>query len=219
MFCRLGVVLALLLCASSLRADLVGEASVTDGDTLVIGAERVRLHGIDAPESAQRCDVGSRRWACGEVASAALRAHIGARPVVCSVRGRDSYGRAVAVCRVAGADINAWMVSEGWAVAYRRYSSDYVGQEAVARASRRGVWRGPFVAPVRWRRGERLEAGAPDRPPGCEIKGNVSRSGARVYHVPGGRWYARTRVDASGGERWFCTEAQARAAGWRKAER
>ena len=125
----------------------------------------------------------------------------------------------VAVCRVAGADVNAWMVSQGWAVAYRKYSTDYVSHETAAKAARRGVWRGEFVVPSRWRRGERLEAAVVGGVGDSRIKGNISRKGTRIYHVPGGAWYAKTRIDTAKGERWFCTEAKARAAGWRRAKR
>ena len=123
------------------------------------------------------------------------------------------------MCRVAGADVNAWMVSHGWAVAYRRYSTDYVSHETGAKAARRGLWRGDFVEPSRWRRGERLEAAAAGGAGDCRIKGNISRKATRINHVPGGAWYAKTRIDTAKGERWFCTEAEARTAGWRRAKR
>ncbi len=110
------------------------------------------------------------------------------------------------------------MVWEGLALAYRRYSLDYTGQEADARAARRGIWASEFVKPWDWRRGKRIAANdnAPDQ---CRIKGNISRSGERIYHVPGGQYYGRTKIDSSKGERWFCSEAEATAAGWRKALR
>ena len=186
---------------------------MTDGDTLRIGSERIRLHGIDAPESKQSCRAGGKTWACGEAATRALRERIAGRPVACEERDRDRYGRIVAVCRVAGADVNAWMVEQGWAVAYRKYSMDYVSQEVAAKAARRGLWRGEFVQPSRWRRGERLEAAAVSGAGDCSIKGNISRKGTRIYHVPGGAFYARTRIDTAKGERWFCTESYAQAAG------
>ena len=104
-------------------------------------------------------------------------------------------------------------------MAYRKYSTDYVSHETAAKAGRRGLWRGDFVVPSRWRRGERLEAVAPSAVGECRIKGNVSRSGTRIYHVPGGASYAKTRIDTSKGERWFCSEAEARGAGWRWAKR
>ena len=205
------------------RSTVSGSARVVDGDTLDVGAVRVRLHGVDAPESRQSCVAGSRRWACGERATRALAGRIGGRTVACEERDRDRYGRTVAVCRDGGEDVNAWMVSRGWALAYRRYSRDYVGEEAAARDARRGIWRGDFVPPWDWRRGERL-AGSPPVPKsatsvGCRIKGNIGWNGTRIYHVPGGQFYERTRIDTSRGERRFCTEAEARAAGWRRSRR
>ena len=105
-------------------AQLSGPASVTDGDSLKVSGHRVRLHGIDAPESAQTCRAGGKPWSCGKTAASALRKRLAGRPVVCEERDRDRYGRIVAVCRVAGEDVNAWMVSQGWALAYRKYSTD-----------------------------------------------------------------------------------------------
>ena len=75
------------------------------------------------------------------------------------------------------------------------------------------------MSPGRWRRGERLEAIVRRDSGECRIKGNISRKGVPIYHVPGGQSYARTRIDTSKGERWFCGEAEARAAGWRRAKR
>ena len=153
------------------------------------------------PLSVRPCSRHTRRWS-----------------VECSERDRDRYGRILAVCRVDAADVNAWMVELGWAVAYRKYSPDYASHETAAKAARRGVWRGDFVEPSRWRRGERLAAAAAGGAGDCRIKGNISQKGTRIYHVPGGAWYAKTRIDTANGERWFCTEAEARTAGWRRAK-
>ncbi len=92
--------------------------------------------------------------------AAAERAHEQARrPVTCEDLGRDRYKRIIGKCTVAGEDMGAWMVSEGLALAYRRYSLDYVDEEAEARAARRGIWAGEFVKPWEWRRGKRLDTG------------------------------------------------------------
>ena len=198
-------------------ASISGLASPIDGDTLRVESEGIRLHGIDAPESAQSCRAGGETWACGEAATRALRGRLAGRPVECTERDRDRYGRIVAVCRIDGADVNAWMVEQGWAVAYRKYSTDYVSHETAAKAARRGVWRGDFVEPSRWRRGERLEAAA-SGVGDCRLKGNISQKDTRIYHVPGGQSYANTRIDTAKGERWLCTEAEPRAAGWRRAK-
>ena len=71
-----------------------------------------------------------------------------------------------------------------------------------------------------WRRGKRLQAVAtPEGATGCIIKSNVSSKGERIYHIPGGQYYKRTKISTAKGERWFCTEAESIAAGWRKAKR
>lgn len=210
--------------ASALRivrggATLSGWARAIDGDTLELGRARIRLHGIDAPESAQRCRAQGRLWTCGREATRALTRLIGRKQVACEERDRDRYDRIVAVCTAAGQDLNAWMVAEGWALAYRRYSRAYVAIERRARAAKRGVWRGEIVPPWEWRRGKRLAGTQGVKPKGaarCDIKGNIGRSGKRIYHVPGARYYDGTQIDTSRGERWFCTESEARAAGWRR---
>ena len=207
--------LALCSLVTPALADMTGTASVIDGDTLEIHGQRIRFHGIDAPESRQLCRLDGKPWQCGKDAANALADKIARRPVTCEDLGRDRYDRIIARCTVAGEDLEKWMVLQGLAVAYRRYSHDYVDQEAEARAARRGIWAGEFVKPWEWRRGKRLVANdnAPDQ---CHIKGNISRSGERIYHAPGGQYYDRTKIDPSKGERWFCSERQAKAAGWRR---
>ena len=208
--------------SETFQADLSGIARVLDGDTIEIANQRIRLWGVDAPEGKQTCLDGSRRWPCGRRATQALAGRIDGRSVACEERDRD--GRIIAVCRHGGRDVNAWLVREGWALAFRRYSRAYVDEETAAKAARRGLWRGKFVRPWDWRRGKRLQIAnqearsAPSRDSGaCNIKGNISRnSGRRIYHVPGDPDYARTRISTSHGERWFCSESEARVAGWRR---
>ena len=200
-------------------AELSGRASVIDGDTIEIHGQRIRLHGIDAPESGQSCQARGEPWRCGQQAANALDRMLEGRAVSCSGRDVDRYGRIVAVCRVSGTDANAWMVDQGWALAYRRYSEDYVPLEIAAQRAQRGLWRGEFIEPWAWRRGERLLAANDNQAEGCKIKGNVSSEGERIYHVPGGQHYGRTKIDLAKGERWFCTEAEANAAGWRGSKR
>jgi endonuclease YncB( thermonuclease family) len=139
---------------------IVGRASVIDGDTLEIHGNRIRLQAIDAPEARQTCEQGGKRWPCGRRAALALADLIGTRPVECRSREKDRWQRVVAVCRVSGTDINGWMVEHGWALAFRRYGKDYVGQEGEAREERRGVWAGTFVPPWEHRRGRKSEVSA-----------------------------------------------------------
>lgn len=200
--------------------DLSGAASVIDGDTIVIAGTHVRLAGIDAPEHDQTCrDRAGRAYRCGAAATAALVRLARGGPVDCAVTGADRYGRSLAVCRRGGAELNRAMVAEGWALAYRRYSSAYVADEAAASAGRRGLWAGSFTPPWDFRHAHAAAvvpaaAGGAPPDPRCAIKGNISKSG-RIYHLPGSADYARTRISTAKGERWFCSEAEALAAGWR----
>ena len=121
--------------------------------------QRVRLQGIDAHEAAQACRQASgQRYRCGDRATEALRARIGAGAVTCTIEGRDRYNRALGICYEAdGTDLNGWLVQQGYALAYRRYSTTYVPEENQAKAARVGLWAGEFVAPWAWRRGQRLD--------------------------------------------------------------
>src|SRR5215471_14166455 len=94
--------------------------TITDGDTIKHGGVTYRLWGIDAPESAQTCTDG---WPAGSLATTRLKALTAGRPVICDDRGRDRYGRTIARCTVAGADLGAIMVREGVAWAFVRYSA------------------------------------------------------------------------------------------------
>jgi endonuclease YncB( thermonuclease family) len=131
---------------------IIGRASVIDGDTIEIHGTRIRLFGIDAPESNQPCTIQGKPFRCGRQAALALADKIGNKVVNCQPKDRDHYGRVVAVCLVDGEDVNAWMVAKGWAIAYRYYSHDYVRQEEQASKSRIGIWQGEFVPPSDWRR-------------------------------------------------------------------
>ena len=207
---------------------LSGQARVIDGDTLAVAGDQIRFDAIDAPETRQKCSRNGHPWACGQAATQAMRKLVGRNPVRCEVNRRDRYGRAIAACFAAGRDLQQQLVRQGLALAYRRYSTRYVPDEDAARADRLGLWSGSFVEPWRWRRQQKTRTrSAPRRqsPPSttspgrpCLIKGNISSNG-RIYHVPGGQYYDRTGINESSGERWFCSEAEARAAGWRRSRR
>ena len=150
--------LLLLLAAlpSIAMADIIGRASVTDGDTIEIHGQRIRLHGVDAPEKGQSCfDVSGQPYRCGQRAAMALDEFIGASPVHCRERDVDRYGRTVADCSVRGEDIELWLVRSGLAMAYRRYSSDYIGAEQEAKNAKRGIWAGYIQPPWEWRKERR----------------------------------------------------------------
>lgn len=195
-------------------ASVAQDVRTVDGDTIEIGSTIYRLHGIDAPEFAQKCTVaGGGTWPCGKEAVGVLTDLIGDQDVTCDDRGSDQYGRTIGVCRAGGIDLNERMVSTGYAWAFVRYSDDYVGEEATAREQRLGIWSNNSEPPWVYRENKWNEA-AGGAPEGCPIKGNISDNG-RIYHTPWSPWYSRTKINEAKGERWFCDEAEALAAGWR----
>lgn len=149
---------ALLILAGPALAEepITGRASVVDGDTIDIRGERVRLNGIDAPESWQRCrDGAGEEYPCGRVAALALDSFLAqSRPTMCHFEDRDRYGRFVGTCfRADGVEVNRWMVRQGHALDWPRYSKGrYAEDQATAKGAQSGMWRGEFVEPWEARR-------------------------------------------------------------------
>lgn len=220
---HLGILAAAVGLMAAAPATLTGPAQVVDGDTFSVGAERVRLWGVDAPEGRQVCqDAQGRDYSCGDVARDQLDRLIGGRAVRCEVKDRDPYGRAVSRCVAGSVDLGEAMVRAGWAVDYAQFSRGaYARTEADARQARRGLWTGRFETPSLWRADARRAQPAPAAPPasGCVIKGNINAKGRRIFHVPSQQDYAATRIDTARGERWFCSASEAVAAGWTAAAR
>jgi endonuclease YncB( thermonuclease family) len=135
---------------------LVGRASVVDGDTIEISGTRIRLHGIDAPESTQTCkDAVGKEYRCGQRAALALDDYLAqSRPTRCEPRGMDRYGRTIASCyRSSGDDVAGWLVTSGHALDWPRYSNgQYAGQQKLATEAHAGIWEGSFTLPWEWRR-------------------------------------------------------------------
>lgn len=129
-----------------------GKVRVVDADTLDVGGTRVRLRGIDGVEKNQTCqDNAGTEWPCGQLAFEDLDMAFGGEDMRCFVQDTDRYGRAVADCEIAGISVNYWVVREGWAVAYTRYSRDFEQAEAEARAEKNGIFAGSFIPPEEWR--------------------------------------------------------------------
>jgi endonuclease YncB( thermonuclease family) len=207
---------------------IVGRAKVLDGATIEISGRRIRLFGIDAPENGQTCTIKRKPFRCDRAAASALADKIGAHMVECEPKDLDNYGRSLSVCFVEGEDINAWMVAKGWALADRHHSRDYVSQEERASKAKLGLWQGEFELPWDWRQrvsqsNARLQPD--DKQPNstqskdCEIKGNINDRGRHIYHMPGDKFYSQIIISIGKGERWFCSEAEAKAAGWHRSRR
>lgn len=229
-------VLAALVCVPAQANIITGPATVIDGDTLDMTGTRIRLLGIDAPESAQSCTREGQNWACGEEATATLREIVATGSLTCTALGTDVYGRTLAVCETPVFDVGREMVRRGMAVTSRDAPADYEAATEIARQMKFGLWLGEFQRPDEWRAanpqamarlaradGEaRSQRAASSRPRperrytnafGCAIKGNHSRRGDFIYHLPGQKYYDATRPEAL-----FCTEREAQAAGFRRSK-
>ena len=213
----------IILFSSFFVSVLIAEVRVIDGDTIFLDNKKVRLFGIDAPEKAQLCqDSNGNNYKCGIVASEKLNELIFSssnKTVNCDNIDKDQYGRSISNCWVNEIFINSWMVRNGWALAYKRYSKEFIKEETEAKIEKLGVWNGQFVEPWEWRKGIRLNSEKMSSNTDCQIKGNISSSGERIYHVPGGQYYNRTKITMSKGEKWFCSEDEALASGWRRSLR
>ena len=200
--------------------------AIADGDTVTVldssqTQHKIRLAGIDAPE---------RKQPFGNVSRQNLSDLVFQKQVIIETEKTDSFGRLVGKiwvkpinCSVCGMtlDANLVQISSGLAWWYRDYAHEqseadrgrYEIAEREAKTKGVGLWgETEPIAPWDWRRGLGSTDDAPD---GCEIKGNINRNGTRIYHAPGRRSYAATRIDLLKGERWFCSEEEATAAGWR----
>lgn len=205
------------LYANQRAPELRGPIRVIDGDTFEVSGARIRLHAIDAPESDQMCETRQGvDWACGGWITKVVKDRYSGVTASCEALDTDRYGRIVARCFALGEDVGARLVREGLAFAYPKYGADYVKIERNAAAQDRGLHAVRMQSPEQHRRARTVP---PQRQVNsdCVIKGNISAKGERIYHLPGQRFYDKTRIDTRKGERWFCSEAAARAAGWRRA--
>jgi endonuclease YncB( thermonuclease family) len=232
----------LMLCIPALAhaADVTGVPKIRDSNQVMIGSTRIRLLGTDAPGLDQLClNAAGERWSCGVAAHDALVAHVGTKSWTCHVQRTDRFGRSVAKCEADGEDVGQWLVKNGWALSYVRFSHLYDADEKAAREEKTGLWAGAFFAPWDWRvrnkKSAILGAVKPSRDvlpillasasghvapsSACRIKGNVNGAGVCIYHTPESRWYAKINMRISKGTRWFCSKEEAEAAGCRETRR
>ena len=202
----------LVLSPAVFAADLNGRVvGISDGDTFTLLTSdkrqvKIRLAEIDAPESGQPY---------GNKSKQALSGLIFGKDVRVVVQTTDRYGRTVGRPYVGNIDVCEELVRVGAAWVYKQYVVDrsLFDVEKEARAAERGIWglsELEQIEPWNWRRG--INSATPE---GCNIKGNINSKGDRIYHTPGTRSYGATKINESKGERWFCSEEEARAAGWR----
>jgi endonuclease YncB( thermonuclease family) len=199
-----------------------GKAMATGGDIIRINGAVIRLSGIEAPEADQKCvGANKKKWACGEAASGALQRIIKGKTVRCEVSGADSAGRPFGVCQTVNTgssqDVAAALVKEGAVFADAGLFASYTSLEAEAQAKKLGLWKGEADRPADYRN-KAWETAAKAAPDGCPIKGQVAGD-SKTYVMPWSPSYDGARVRTGRGERWFCSETEAQAAGWKMAAR
>jgi len=144
------VVSLVLMVSPAFAGEVAGVPHMVDGDTVEIGQVKMRLSGIDAPDTDQIClDARGEKWACGIAARDELIRHSNGQIWECTTTGIDQYGRSLAKCFIEGED--TWMVRSGWALSLVRYSHAYDADEVKAKDARAGLWSGSFIAPWDWR--------------------------------------------------------------------
>jgi len=149
----------------NLSADEIsGIPEIIDGDTIHIKSKKIRLEGIDAPEIKQQCQkeflkisaaIGfnfRKNYSCGAISRTKLISKINKSKIKCISLSRDRYKRYLATCYKAKTNLNKWMVRNGFAVAYKRYSKDYERDENYAKENKLGIWQGSFIRPEKWRK-------------------------------------------------------------------
>ena len=131
---------------------ITGKAKVIDGDTIHIDKNKIRLHGIDAPERNQNCLYNNQEWACGKESTSALKKLINNQLINCKIKSIDRYNRYVAICFANKINLNKLMVKKGWATSYKYYSMDFILEEESARLNKEGIWRGTLEDPYEFRK-------------------------------------------------------------------
>ena len=145
-------VIFFLISSHSFSKTIIGKARIIDGDTIHIKNNKIRLHGIDAPETKQKCKIDQQDWFCGKQSTTELKNIIDDQRVECIVNDIDIYDRYVAICSTNKTNLNQWMVKNGWAIAYRYYSTDYIVEEKYARDNKLGIWKSEFLKPYQYRK-------------------------------------------------------------------
>ena len=144
-------ILFTLLLTYSVHAD---KLTVTDGDTIRIGEERIRFSGIDAPEMKQTCLYQEIEFNCGEYSKNLLIEKISNQEVNCIRESKDQYGRTLAECFVGKESLSSYLVREGYAFAYRKYSDKFIDDEEYAQSKGNGMWSMQFLFPWDFRKSQ-----------------------------------------------------------------
>ena len=158
------IILFLVFLSNTIAEEISGVPKIVDGDTVYINDNKFRLEGIDATEMRQQCKKESLKisfiigftfykdYSCGKVSKAKLKAKINGSKIKCISKSKDRYKRYIATCFKEETNLNQWMVRNGYAIAYRKYSKKYTPDEDFAKENKLGLWQGKFMKPEKWRK-------------------------------------------------------------------
>lgn len=192
---------------------VAGYAVSLTGDSMRIDGKTVRMADIEAPELTQTCArPNASSWNCGQSALGALRRLTGRNTITCDVQKIDASGHRIGTCRAGDVDLAAEMVRNGHVFASGGFFPTYGSEQSEAQSAKAGLWSGTSRSPQDYR-DERWKTASRDAPQGCPIKGRVVANG-KVYILPWSRNYEKYRVRDGRGDKWFCSEDEARSAGW-----
>ena len=150
---NIALIILFTLSLEVIAGEISGVPTIIDGDAVKIVNKRIRLHGIDTPEKKQICIRNSKEYSCGEEATNVLKKKINKKLITCKVQDKlDKYKRYIGVCFLENVNLNKWIVKNGYGVAYRRYSKDYIEDENYAKKNKIGLWSGYFIHPEKWRK-------------------------------------------------------------------
>lgn len=196
-------------------------ATVINGETLRINNTMIRLEGVEAPDRSQTCQgtTGKKRWKCGEMAQVALERVARGKAVKCQTGTTpDAHGRLNGTCTLEdGRDVGAILVEGGHVFSTSSFFGGYAVQENEAKRQKIGIWANDIERPAEYR-AKLWDSAKLTAPDGCPIKGTVTSAG-KLYVLPWSSEYPKATVRPQRGERWFCSEGEAQAAGWRSTDR
>lgn len=208
-----------------LNKPLDGIGRAADGDTIMVGRKLIQLDGINAPELKQKCfNRKNKRYQCGQNALKLMQKMVDNQQVSCRIRTENSFGLIIGDCFANGRNVAEQMVRRGMAVARGLKGRDYLPLEQKARQGQKGMWQGQFANSKVWRHGYTIQdgyngvvnfGGTFGGAGKCVIKGN-KQPGGNVYYMPWDDWYHRAQVRTNRGDRWFCSEKEAKKAGFKR---
>jgi endonuclease YncB( thermonuclease family) len=197
----------------TVSTDISGRAYAISGDVLRVDGMLVHLNEVEAPELGQPCHrANGRLWKCGQAAKSGLARIVRGKTVKCTPAGQDSDGNVLATCMIGTTDIATELVQRGYVFAVRSFFGSLNDAEDQARTAKSGIWQGEIQRPQEWR-DQQWEDAKRDAPDGCPIKGLI-RASSKLYALPWSQGYDRAKVHTKKGERWFCSEDEAKAAGF-----